>query len=306
MSPHPLHVVIGPGPVGLAIAEILLMQGKPVRLVSRSGRSGGLRGVQTHAADVMQPDQAMAAFAGATTVYQCAAPAYQDWVDQFPALQENVLQAAARAGAVLVAAENLYGYGVAGTLTEDLPLTATTRKGRTRAQMSNRLFAAHRAGEVRTVTGRAADFFGPGVRVSAFGERLWPALIRGRPVNWFGDPDLPHSATYVPDFARALVRLGAEPSAWGRAWHVPSPPPLTPRQMMTRAATLMGLPNPKIRLTPGLMLRGIGLFLPAAGEIVEMGYSYTAPFIIDDRAYLARFGDPATDWDTALRATLTD
>jgi nucleoside-diphosphate-sugar epimerase len=303
MTPTPLHVVIGAGPLGRAVAEQALQTGVRVRLVTRTGKTS-LPGVDSVAADVMNSDAARAACEGAAVVYQCAAPAYQNWPKEFPTLQENVLQGAARAGAVLVAAENLYGYGIAGNLHEGLPLAATTRKGRTRAALSNRLFEAHARGEVRSVSGRASDFFGPGVRVSAVGERLWPALLRGKAVDWFGDPDVPHSLTYVPDFARALVRLGGEESAWGRAWHVPSPELLTPRQVIERIAALAGLPTPKVRQTPALVLRIVGLFVPAAGEVVEMGYSYSAPFVIEDRAFRDRFGDSATDWDTALAATL--
>ena len=48
-------------------------------------------------------------------------------------------------------------------MTEDLPLAATTVKGRTRAAMTAELLAAADAGRVRVAIGRASDFFGPGV-----------------------------------------------------------------------------------------------------------------------------------------------
>jgi nucleoside-diphosphate-sugar epimerase len=303
MSETSLHVVIGAGPVGRAVAQHALQSGSRVRIVTRSGKSD-VKGAENIAADVMVAAAAREACAGADVVYQCAAPVYHKWVKDFPTLQENVLQGAARAGAVLVAAENLYGYGVAGTLHEGLPLTATTRKGRVRAALSNRLFQAHAAGELRTVSGRASDFFGPGVRMSAMGERLWPALLKGKAVDWFGNPDLPHSMTYVPDFGRALVQLGAEERAWGRAWHVPSPEPLTPRQVIGRMAKLAGIAEPKIKLTPPFILKMVGLFIPAAGEIVEMGYSYTSPLIMNDTEFRTKVGGTSTGWDSALAKTL--
>lgn len=304
MSASPLHVVIGPGVLGRAVAEEFVRSGGRVRLVSRSGKAAGVVGAEPFAADVMQTDEARRACAGASVVYQCAAPAYQDWVRDFPMLQESVLNAAAQAGAVLVAAENLYGYGIAGPLSERLPLTATTRKGRIRAAMSQRLFEAHQCGDVRAVAGRAADFFGPGVRMSAFGERVWPNLLAGKTVDWFGNPDVPHSLTYVPDFASALIRLGQDDRAWGRAWHVPSPEARTPRAVLDHAAAIASAPVPRIRVTPKWVLRAIGLFVPAAGETVEMAYSYDAPFVIDDQDYRSTFGAAATDWNTALSATI--
>src|SRR6185437_9616658 len=86
------------------------------------------------------------------------------------------LAAAERSGALLVGLENVYGYGPAGgkPMTEDLPLAATTVKGRTRAAMTAELLAAADAGRVRVAIGRASDFFGPGVtQGSVLGERVF-------------------------------------------------------------------------------------------------------------------------------------
>ena len=155
-----------------------------------------------------------------SAIYHCAAPPYHKWVAAFPALQKAALAAAEATGAVLIASENLYGYGVAGTLTEDMPLTAATRKGAlTGAVYRESLLAAHASGRAQCVAGRATDFFGPGVRVSALGERFWPALLAGKPVDWVGDPDARHSFAYLPDLAAAYVTLAQTPSALGRAWH---------------------------------------------------------------------------------------
>jgi nucleoside-diphosphate-sugar epimerase len=97
-------------------------------------------------------------------VYQCVNAPYTQWPERFPTLQRGVL-AAERTGARLVVLENLYGYGPTGgkPMTEDLPVAATTVKGRTRAAMTGELLAAVRAGRVRLTIGRPSDFFGPGV-----------------------------------------------------------------------------------------------------------------------------------------------
>ena len=299
-----LHVVIGAGPLGRAVARALAESGCPVRLVTRSGTASDMPGVTPFGADIMMQQEAVAACAGAATIYQCASPAYHRWPQDFPILQANILTAAQAAGAVLVAANNLYDYGVAGSLTEDLPLTAGTRKGAVRAQLSNALLEAYAAGHVRVVIGRASDFLGPEVRNAALGDRLWPALLEGKPVNWFGDPDVAHSVTYVPDYARALIVLGATEVAWGQAWHVPSAPPQTIRALLARAARLAGLPAPRIRKTPAILLRAVGLVVPAAGEVVEMRYSYAAPFVINHGKWDEAFGTEATDLDAALQATI--
>jgi nucleoside-diphosphate-sugar epimerase len=303
MTAQQTHVVFGAGVLGREVARQLTATGAVVRLVTRSG-SAHLPGLEPRAADLSDPAGAIAAAKGADVLYFCAAPPYQDWSRSFMALQEGAIAAARQTGAVLVAAENLYGYGVAGRLTEDLPLTATTRKGAVRARMSHRLFEAHAGGEIRAVSGRASDFFGPGVRMSAIGDRFWPDLLKGKPVNWFGDPDARHSFTYLPDFARALIALGAAEDAHGRAWHVGSPDVLTPRAVATRAASLAGAPAPKLRRTPKLLLRLVGLAIPAAGEMVEMEYSFASDFVMAHDDWTGRFGQTATPWDKALSATL--
>lgn len=299
-----LNVILGAGPMGRAIASQLLAQGRRVRIVTRHSAPSGLAGAEHLRADLMTQEGAIAACAGAGVIFHCAAPAYHRWEAEFPTLQDNIIAAAVQGKAVLAAVENLYAYGVAGTLNDSLPLTAATRKGRVRAEMTRRLFAAHEAGRIRAVVGRAADYFGPEVRVSAFGERLWQPLLAGKAVPWIGDPDALHSATYVPDFADAMIRLAATPKALGRAWHIPSPAARTPRAFIAAAAGLAGVQVPKISRFPPLMLRAAGLFQPAAREMVEMLYSFDHPFVIAHEDYDRSFGTPATGWDKALAATL--
>jgi hypothetical protein len=76
-------------------------------------------------------------------------------------------------------------------VTEDLPLAATTVKGRTRAAMTQQLLASA-AGRVRVAIGRASDFFGAGVTESVLGERVFANALAGKRADFLGDPDLPH------------------------------------------------------------------------------------------------------------------
>ncbi|WP_164847481.1 NAD-dependent epimerase/dehydratase family protein [Sphingobium algorifonticola] len=305
MTSSQTHVVFGAGALGLEIARQLAESGATVRIATRSG-TATVPGVEPVKADLADPDSAIAAASGTDVIYFCAAPPYQHWVRSFEALQEGAIAAAQRSGAVLVAAENLYGYGRAGALTEKLPLDARTRKGAVRARMSHRLFDAHAGGDIRAVSGRASDFFGPTVRQSALGDRFWPDLLASKPVNWFGDPDARHSFTYLPDFAAALITLGGAPAAWGRAWHVPCPETRTVREIATHAAALAGLAPPRFRRTPRFMLRLVGLAVPAAGEMVEMEYAFAEDFVVGQDDWNRQFNESATDWESALAATVKD
>ncbi len=160
------HVILGAGPVGRAVCTALNTRGVEPAVVSRSGTA--VPGAIARVADLRDPTQAVNAVSGAEVVFQCTQPAYHGRPQEFPGLQDRAIDAAASAGALLVVAENLYGYGpFDGPLTEDLPLGATTRKGATRARMWLALETAHRDGRLRVVAGRASDFFGSGAPPSA-------------------------------------------------------------------------------------------------------------------------------------------
>jgi nucleoside-diphosphate-sugar epimerase len=277
-------------------------------VVTRSGTA--VPGASSAVADISDPAQAAAAVAGAQVVFQCTSPAYHQWPAKFPALQASVVDAAASAGALLVVAENLYGYGPGdGLLTEDRPLTATTRKGAVRARLWQDLAAAHQSGRVRVVAGRASDFYGPGVGAgSVVGDRFFGALVRGKPAEVLGDPDRLHTYTYIGDFGEALVALSETESTWGRAWHVPSAPAVTTRSFAAQAADLAGVEvpstGPRLRRLPAWQLRLVGLAVPAVREMPEMLYQFEQDWVVDYSAYAAAVGGRATPMRTALAATV--
>ena len=302
------HVVLGAGPVGRSVAAALANRGVTPAVVTRSGTA--VPGALPSVADISDPAQAAAAVAGAQVVFQCTSPAYHQWPAKFPALQASVVDAAAAAGALLVVAENLYGYGPGtGLLTEDRPLTATTRKGAVRARLWQDLAAAHQAGRLRVVAGRASDFYGPGVGAgSVVGDRFFGALLRGKPAEVLGDPDRLHTYTYIADFGEALVALSETGATWGRAWHVPSAPAVTTRSFAAQATDLAGVAvpgtGPRLRRLAPWQLRLVGLGVPAVREMPEMMYQFEQDWVVDYSAYAAAVGGRPTPMRTALAATV--
>jgi nucleoside-diphosphate-sugar epimerase len=217
-----------------------------------------------------------------------------------------VAAAAEASGAVLVVLSNLYGYGpVDGKITEDLPLVATGPKGRVRAQVWEQARELHAQGRLRTVEARASDFFGPGVTDGGhLAGRVLPPLLRGRTVQVMGDPDTPHSWTYLPDVARTLVRLAGEEQSWGRAWHVPTAPPQSIRAMVEKLGKQAGVPRVPVRQLPPVLLRVLSVFSTLLRELGEVRYQFTRPFVVDSSAYTAAFGEEATPVDTQVEATV--
>src|SRR5689334_165611 len=190
MSAAPeLHVVYGNGPVGTAVVEALLGQGKRARVVTRSGARKHLPSlVEVVRGDATDPADAKRVCAGASHVYNCTNPPdYHRWPEQFPPLQRGVLAGAAAAGARLIVMENLYMYGPHGgrPMTEDMPMNGRGPRSETRRRMTEELFAAHRQGRVRAASVRASDLLGPRVTESMVGERFFGPLLAGRTARVF-------------------------------------------------------------------------------------------------------------------------
>lgn len=297
------HVIVGKGAVGTTLAHTLADDGADVLVLSRSG--GTSAGRITHAAvDANDADALTAATRGADVVYNCAAPSYHRWATDFPPLWAALLDAAARTGAVLVSVGNLYGYATHGAvMTEDTPLDSTERKGRVRAQMWRDAEARHRAGDLRVTEVRAADYFGPYADSQAMvGPRFLTPLLAGKVVRTIVPVDQPHSWTYLPDLARALVAAGGTPDAWGRAWHVPTAEPLTMLELGGRFAA--GGPAPRIRPMSSAAVRALGLMSPLLREVASVSDHFSEPYVMDTTASSRMLGLVATPWDTAIAETV--
>ena len=303
-TPAALHVVFGTGQVGSTLAAHLAGLGIPVRAVSRQ-RPAERSGIDWRAADAADPEAAADAAKGASVIYQCLNAPYAQWPERFPPLQRGGLAAAERAGALLVSLENLYGYGPTGgrPMTEDLPLAATTVKGRTRAAMTAELLAAAEAGRVRIAIGRASDFFGAGAAGSSLGERVFGNALAGRRADFIGNPDLPHTYSYVPDIAAGLATLGTDARAAGQVWHLPGPQTGTTRALLDLVAEQVGHPV-GVRSVPKLAVRALGLANPMLRGLAEMSYQFEEPFVLDTSKYESVFGAAGTPLADAVATTV--
>ena len=305
MTDAPLHVVFGTGQVGRALVAKMAASGLAVRAVSRTRPGVIPDGVEWRAADLADPDAAIDAATGAAVVYQCLGAPYTRWPELFPPLQRSVLGAATRAGALLVSLENVYGYGPTGgtTMTEDLPLLATTSKGRVRAAMTAELLAADRAGRVRIAIGRASDFFGAGVTESTLGSRVFGNAVAGKRADFLGNPDLLHTYSYVPDIVTGLMTLGSDERAVGQVWHLPGPETLTTRAIVDLVSAEVRHPV-AIRNVPTTALRLMGLVSPMMRGLAEMSYEFEQAFVLDTSKYESTFTTETTPLATAVADTI--
>lgn len=306
-NPAPLHVVLGAGQIGPLVARRLLDRGLRVRMVRRGRFAPGEApaGAETASADVADPAAAAAVMEGAAVVYHCVNPAYTEWARLLLPLTRGIVGGASRAGAHLVALDNLYMYGRApgGVMSEDTAVNPCSRKGELRARAAAEMFAARDRGDLAVTVGRASDFFGPGATLAAiFGDRFWPRALAGKAGEVFGDPDQPHSYSYVPDVADGLVTLGTDARARNQLWHLPVNAAEPSRATIARAGRALGVEVGATTI-PRWLLRSVGVFSPILREVAEMTYQWEAPFILDDRRFRATFGVAPTPWDQAMADT---
>jgi nucleoside-diphosphate-sugar epimerase len=304
-------LVVGAGVIGSRVAGLLVERGDRVTVVSRRG-SGPAEplAVTRVAADAADAGTMTRLAEGASAIYNCVNPPYHRWPADWPPIAASVLGAAERSGAVLVTLSNLYGYGPAGPggydaahpMTEATPLAATGSKGRIRARVWHDALAAHQAGRVRVTEVRAADFIGPGAQ-SAMGERIVRHVRQGKNVSVLGHADPPHTWSFTDDVARMLVTAGTDPSAWGRAWHVPSNEPRSQREAVDHLARAAGVGQVRVREIPSVVLRGMGLAWPLMRELRETEYQFRDDFVMDSSAAQARFGLKPAPWEEIVAVT---
>ena len=161
-----------------------------------------------------------------------------------------------------------------------------------------------KSGRVRIAIGRASDFFGAGVTESTLGARVFGNAIADKRADFIGNPDLPHTYSYVPDIAAGLAVLGTDERAVGLVWHIPGPETVTTRTVLELIAREVGHPVP-VRAVPKLVLRTLGLVNPLMRGLAEMAYEFEEPFVLDTTKYESTFGAAGTPLDVAIKETVT-
>ena len=169
--------------------------------------------------------------------------------------------------------------------------------------MTEALLSASAAGRLRIAIGRASDFFGAGVTQSTLGERVFAHAVADTRADFIGNPDLPHSYSYVPDIAAGLAVLGTDERAVGQVWHLPGPETMTTRAVLEMIAGELGHPVP-VRSVPKLVLRALGLVHPMMRGVAEMTYQFEQPFVLDTTKYETTFGAFGTPMRVAIHETV--
>ena len=300
------NMVFGTGPLAWWVMQTLLEKGDTVALASRSGKINNTLPdkVEIHACDATQPDEVANICQDMDAVYFCAMPPYTNWPDLFPPLVVGFLKGVARTKAKVIFGDNLYLYGpTQGTrINETVAHEAAGHKGRTREFVARQFMAAHEREDNLITIGRASDFYGPHTLNAVLGEMFFKPALAGKTVNLLGDIDLPHTFSYIKDFAKGLVTLGNNESAFGEAWHTPNAPTVSTRDMLKLIEAELES-KIKVRVSGNTMISLLGIFSPMIKEIKEMMYTWEEPYVVDHSKFEAAFGAEFTSHEVAIKET---
>ena len=247
-----------------------------------------------------------AAARGADVVLHALNPALTEWSKQALPLAYSAITAAETNGATLLFPGNLYNYGspLPLVIDERTPMQPSSRKGRLRVAIEERMAEAAERG-VRIIILRTGDFFGGG-RGSWLDLVITKEIRRNR-VGYPGLLDEQHEWAYLPDVVAAMVRLAGmrEQQAPFETFAFPGHA-VTGREFTTAIARAT---SRKLSVKPmgWWLIHVLRPIVPLCRELSEIAYLWDQPHRIDGSKLKAALGDvPHTPLEVAVARALAE
>ena len=300
-----MQTILGSGgAIGTELARALREHTDHVRLVSRSPEKVHPED-KLFPANLLLPADVDAAVNGSEVVYLTVGLEYnlKVWQTDWPVIIANVIESCIKHDCKLVFFDNVYMYSQTGIshMTEDTQVTAPSKKGCVRAEISETIMKEVWTGMLTALIARSADFYGPRTNNSILTETVFKPLSEGKKANWLGSADKRHSYTYTPDAGKATALLGNTPDAFNQVWHLPTASnPFTGKEWITAIAGELGV-APRYRTVPRFMVRIMGFFMPVMKETVEMMYQYEQDYVFDSSKFEQRFDTKPTPYIQGIR-----
>lgn len=247
-----------------------------------------------------------AAIAGADIVVNALNLPYDKWdKGRAEAQLANVIAAMGSSGKTLMYPGNIYNYAATDRrVAPSTPQRPQTARGAIRVRQEEMLAAASKAGKLQTLILRAGDFYAPGNSGDWYDQAMLMDARKGR-VYHMGELSLGHAWAYLPDYARAFVRVAEERAGLGAfenfhfAGHYASQQALM--DAIRKAATV----PLKVVPLPWFILQAMGLANRPIREIVKMRYLWNNSMELVDPRLDALLGPGfATPFEDAVAATV--
>lgn len=303
-----MQTILGAGgAIGIDLAKALTDYTTDIRLVSRNPKKVNETDTLL-AADFSDPKQVSKAVEGSDICYLTVGYDYSTsvWREKWPPLIKNVVSACIDHKAKLVFFDNVYAIGGDNVkhITEESPVSPTSRKGEVRALVDRHIQEQVEKGKLDAIIARAPDFFGPVKDKSILMNLIYDNLLKGKTAQWFCNAEVIHTTGYTPDLAKGTAMLGNTDVAYNQIWNLPvDSRALTGKEWVRLFATEMNASD-KVQVLPGWGMRAIGLFVPILKEMYEMRYQYDRDYYFDSSKFVDRFNYQPTGNAEAVEQTV--
>ncbi|GAA0535690.1 nucleoside-diphosphate-sugar epimerase [Rhizomicrobium palustre] len=291
------------GGIGGAMARVLRGRGFQVSALHRQ-KSGVEGGISWITGDAFNGLDVMRAAEGAEVIVHAVnPPQYRHWDKLVLPMIDNSIAAAKAAGARIVLPGTVYNYGPDAfpLLRETSPQNPKTRKGKIRVEMERHL----QEGGAKVLIVRAGDFFGPGAGNNWFAQVIVKARMPVTRIVYPGARGVGHSWAYLPDLAETMMLLLERPLPDFARFHFQGHWDKDGSEMITAIRRVLGNPALQVSRFPWLATKLASPFVPMLRELQEMRYLWQKNVELDNTALMAALGgEPHTNWDEAVRATL--
>jgi nucleoside-diphosphate-sugar epimerase len=243
---------------------------------------------------------------GSDIVLHALNPPYTDWAQHALPLTYTAIECAETAGATLMFPGNVYnfGAGMPAVLDEATPMQPTSRKGRLRVEIEERMREASERG-MRTIILRAGDFFGRG-RGSWFDLVITKNLQQGR-ITYPGPLEVVHAWAYLPDLVEAMVGLAAIRDGFGAFESFGFPGHAVRGREFVGAIAKAARRQFRVKQLNWWMMRTFGRITAMGRELAEIGYLWQVPHRISGDRLAAALGKvPQTPLDLAVAQSLRE
>ena len=304
-----MQTILGSGgSIGTDLAKALTQYTGNIRLVSRNPIKANDTDI-LHAADLTDASQINNAIKGSEVCYVTLGFEYniKVWKEKWLLFMTNVVEACIQHETKLVFFDNVYAIGGDNVrhITENSPISPSSKKGEIRASVDNLILDEVRKGNLKAIIARAPDFFGPVKKQNSVMMNLvYDNLVKGKAAQWFSNADVVHTMGYTTDLANGTAILGNTEEAFNQVWNLPvDMNALTGREWVRLFANEMKTPD-KVKVLPLWTMKLLGLFVPVMKELSEMMYQFDRPYNFDCTKFINKFNYTPKTNSEAVRETI--
>jgi nucleoside-diphosphate-sugar epimerase len=280
------------GPIAEELAkELKRNYTSAIRLVSRNPTKGNDTDL-LFPANLLDPEKTEEAVKGSDIAYLTVGLPLDTtiWVNQFPIIMQNVINACKKHHTKLVFFDNTYMYPQNNKpLTEETKFAPVGKKGEVRASMAAMLLEEMKSGQIEAVICRAPEFYGAGKTKSYTNMVIFNNIMQGKKLKVFIKDNTLRTLIWTPDASKAVALIGNTPDAYHQTWHLPCDDNrLTYKQLISLASEVYGQEFQYSRLSK-FILNVTSLFRKPIKEMQELFPRYESDNIFESTKFKTRF-----------------